>query len=150
MINWELKKFNELSLEELYGILKLRSEVFVVEQDCAYQDLDGKDECCHHLFLKSDGEVVAVLRIIPEGESYDETAIGRLIVKKDYRGRGLSREMMKMAMNFITDDLKKDKIRLSGQAYLGDFYESLGFHRVSDKYLEDGIDHYEFLYEVKK
>jgi ElaA protein len=80
-----LKKFNELSLDELYGIIKLRLEVFVVEQDCAYQDLDDKDQVSYHLFLKDNDEIIAVLRIIPENVSFDEMAIGRLIVKKPYR-----------------------------------------------------------------
>ena len=148
-INWNLKKFSELSLDELYGILKLRSEVFVVEQDCVYQDLDDKDQCAYHLFLKKDNDVVAVLRILPKGVSYDEMAIGRVIVKKQYRGNGISREMINKALDFIINDLDNDKIRLSGQAYLREFYESFGFRKVSDVYLEDGIDHFEFLLEVK-
>ncbi|MBR6928167.1 MAG: GNAT family N-acetyltransferase [Methanobrevibacter sp.] len=143
-----LKKFNELSLDELYGIIKLRLEVFVVEQDCVYQDLDDKDQVSYHLFLKDNDEIIAVLRIIPENVSYDEMAIGRLIVKKPYRGRGLSKMMMEKAIEFITSDLGKDRIRLSGQAYLTDFYIGLGFRKVSDEYLEDGIKHFEFLYEA--
>ena len=87
------------------------------------------------------------IRILPEGVSFEDMAIGRLIVKKSYRGRGISRKMMNKAISFIINDLNKSKIRLSGQAYLLEFYESLGFKRVSDVYLEDGIDHYEFLYE---
>ncbi|MBQ2636562.1 MAG: GNAT family N-acetyltransferase [Methanobrevibacter sp.] len=145
-MNWKLKRFNQLTLDELYEILKLRSEVFVVEQDCAYQDLDDKDKVAYHLFLEDNGLVVAVLRILPENVSYDEMAIGRVIVKKSHRGKGLSKIMMKKAMDFITDDLGKNKIRLSGQAYLVNFYEDLGFKKVSDVYLEDGIDHFEFLY----
>ena len=146
IMEWILKRFDELTLRELYGILELRSEVFVVEQDCVYQDLDGKDFDAHHLFLNYDGHVIACSRILPEGVSYDEMAIGRVIVKKPFRGRGISREMMIKAISFITEDLGKCDIRLSGQAYLLDFYESLGFRKVSEVYLEDGIDHYEFLY----
>ena len=131
----------------MYEIIKLRIEVFVVEQDCPYQDLDDKDKNAYHLFAEDNGLVVAVLRILPEGVSFEDMAIGRLIVKESYRGRGISRKMMNEAINFIINDLNKTKIRLSGQAYLLDFYESLGFKRVSDVYLEDGIDHYEFLYE---
>ena len=87
--------------------------------------------------------------MLPENISYEEMAIGRVIVKKDFRGKGISKEMMKKAIEFITMDLKKDKIRLSGQAYLIGFYTDLGFKKVSDVYLEDGIEHFEFLYEVK-
>ena len=150
-MKWKFKKFDELTTNELYEILKLRAEVFVVEQDCPYQDLDDKDKCAYHLFLEDDGgsTVIAVLRILPENIAYEDMAIGRLIVKKSHRGQGLSKVMMQKAINFIIDDLGKKRIKLSGQAYLREFYEDLGFKRVSDIYLEDGIDHYEFLYEVK-
>ena len=122
-------------------------EIFVVEQDCVYQDLDSKDKVAYHLFVKDDDEIVAVLRILPENVSYDEMAIGRIVVKKSHRGQGIARAMMKRAMDFIVKDLGKNKIRLSGQAYLVDFYTNLGFKRVSDEYLEDGIPHFEFLFE---
>ena len=144
----KLKEFKELTTEELYEILKLRAEVFVVEQNCPYQDLDDKDQSSYHLFLEDNGQIIAVLRILPENVAYKEMAIGRLIVKKSYRGKGISRKMMLRAMEFITEDLGKEKIRLSGQAYLSDFYQSLGFEKVSEMYLEDGIEHFEFLYEI--
>ncbi len=142
-----MKKFDELTNDELYDILKLRSEVFVVEQDCVYNDLDDRDKVAYHLFLKDLDEIVAVSRILPENTRFEEFSIGRLIVKKSHRGRGLSRLMMKKAIDFIINDLNQNKIRLSGQAYLTDYYISLGFKKVSDFYLEDGIDHFEFLYE---
>lgn len=144
----KLKEFTELTTAELYEILKLRAEVFVVEQNCPYQDLDDKDQSSYHLFLEDNGQIIAVLRIIPENIAYKEMAIGRLIVKKSYRGKGISRKMMVRAMEFITEDLGKEKIRLSGQAYLTDFYQSLGFEKVSEMYFEDGIEHFEFLYEI--
>ena len=147
-MKWNLKRFEDLSLGELYDILKLRSEIFVVEQNCPYQDLDGKDKVSYHLFLEDNGVVIAALRIIPENISYKEMSIGRVVVKKSYRGKGISKDMMGKAIGFITENLKKDGIRLSGQAYLVDFYEALGFKKVSDVYLEDGIEHFEFLYEV--
>ncbi|MEE0935162.1 MAG: GNAT family N-acetyltransferase [Methanobrevibacter sp.] len=147
-MDWFLKEFDELNLDELYEILKLRAEVFVVEQDCAYNDLDDKDQMAMHLFLKDGGEIIAVSRILPENVAFEDMAIGRVIVKKEYRGRGIATEIMKKAIDYIVNDLKKDKIRLSGQAYLVRFYEDLGFKKVSDVYLEDGIDHFEFLYEV--
>lgn len=142
-----LKQFDDLTLSELYEILRLRVEVFVVEQDCCYQDLDGKDYDSYHLFIKDGENIVGALRILKENVAYAEMAIGRLIVDERYRGDGLSRKMMKKAMDFILNDLNRNAIRLSGQAYLCDFYTSLGFKRVSDSYLEDGIKHYEFLYE---
>lgn len=146
MMEWKLKKFDDLTLDELYEILKLRSEVFVVEQDCVYQDLDDKDQLSYHLFLKNDDEIIAVSRIIPENVSYEEMSIGRVVVKENFRSRGLSKIMMKKAIDFIVDDLGKSEIRLSGQAYLVDFYEDLGFKKVSDVYMEDNIEHFEFLY----
>ncbi|MBP3790534.1 MAG: GNAT family N-acetyltransferase [Methanobrevibacter sp.] len=146
-MEYVLKEFNGLSLDELYQIIQLRLEIFVVEQDCIYQDLDGKDNVAYHLFVKDDDEIVAVLRILPENVSYDEMAIGRIVVKKSHRGQGIAGAMMKRAMDFIVKDLGKNKIRLSGQAYLVDFYTNLGFKRVSDEYLEDGIPHFEFLFE---
>lgn len=147
-MKFKLKEFTELTTAELYEILKLRAEVFVVEQNCPYQDLDDKDQSSYHLFLEDNGQIIAVLRILPENIAYKEMAIGRLIVKKSYRGKGISRKMMLRAMEFITEDLGKEKIRLSGQAYLSDFYQSLGFEKVSEMYLEDGIEHFEFLYEI--
>ena len=148
ILKCKLKEFKELTTEELYEILKLRAEVFVVEQNCPYQDLDDKDQSSYHLFLEDNGQIISVLRILPENIAYKEMAIGRLIVKKSYRGKGISRKMMLRAMEFITEDLGKEKIRLSGQAYLSDFYQSLGFEKVSEMYLEDGIEHFEFLYEI--
>lgn len=147
-MDWFLKEFDELSLDELYEILKLRAEVFVVEQDCVYNDLDDKDQMAMHLFLKDGDEIIAVSRILPENVAFEDMAIGRVIVKKEYRGHGIAKKIMQKAIDYIIKDLKKDKIRLSGQAYLVRFYEDLGFKKVSDVYLEDGIDHFEFLYEV--
>ena len=146
MMEWKLKKFDDLTSDELYGILKLRSEVFVVEQNCVYQDLDDKNQFSYHLFLENEGEIIAVSRIIPENVSYEEMSIGRVVVKENFRGQGLSKIMMKKAIDFIVDDLGKSEIRLSGQAYLVDFYENLGFKKVSDVYMEDNIEHFEFLY----
>ncbi|WP_458404785.1 GNAT family N-acetyltransferase [Methanobrevibacter sp.] len=145
-MEWILKKFNQLTPDELYEIIKLRVEIFIVEQNCPYQDLDDKDLVSYHLFLKDNDEIIAVLRIIPEYVSYDEMSIGRVVVKKTHRGRGIAKSMMKKAMEFIVNDLGKNSIRLSGQAYLTDFYQELGFKKVSDEYLEDGIKHFQFLY----
>ena len=147
-MDWKFKKFDELSLEELYGILKLRAEIFVVEQDCPYQDLDDKDFSAWHLFLVDNDNPVAYLRILPEGISYDAMAIGRVVVKKSHRCQGIAKEMMKKAISFIIDDLNRAEIKLSGQAYLTDFYTDLGFKKNSDIYLEDGIEHFEFLYKI--
>lgn len=142
-----LKTFDELSNLELYDILRLRSEIFVVEQQSIYNDPDGYDIDAYHLIIEDNASVVAALRILPEKTRFEDISIGRLVVKKQYRGKGLARKIMEIAMKFIINDLKKDTIRLSGQTYLSEFYTSLGFSKVSAEYLEDGIPHNEFLYE---
>lgn len=150
-ISWKLKKFDELTTNELYEILKLRAEVFIVEQNSLYQDLDDMDQCAYHLFLEDDNSstVLAQLRILPENIMYEDMAIGRVIVKKSHRGQGISQEMLKKAIEFITKDLGKKRIKLPGQAYLTKFYEDLGFEIASDLYLHNGIEHYDFLYEIE-
>jgi ElaA protein len=146
-MNWKLKKFNELTCEEVYIILQLRTEVFVVEQECAYQDLDGKDKNSYHLYLEDNEEIIAYLRILEKGISFDEISIGRVLVKKDYRGKGISRDMMLKAINFIKEDLKETEIKISAQVYLVNFYGSLGFKETSKIYLEDNIPHIDMLYK---
>lgn len=146
-MNWDLKEFNELSLSEIYEILKLRNEVFIVEQQCAFQDCDDKDQNSYHLFLKDDKNIVAYLRVLKKGVSYSEISIGRVIVKKEYRKKGIAREMMVKAIDFIQKELKQNKIRISAQSYLVDFYKDLGFKEVSDVYYEDNIPHIEMVYE---
>lgn len=145
-MNFIFKKFNELSIEELYKILKIRNEVFVVEQKCPYQDCDNKDKNSYHLYLEDSGEIASYLRILEKGISYDEVSIGRVLVNESYRNNGIAREMMTKAITFIKKDLKQTKIRISGQLYLIDFYKSLGFEQVSKQYLEDEIPHIEMLY----
>ena len=146
-MKWELKKFDELNVEEIYKILKLRIEVFVVEQECAYQDCDGKDQKSYHLFLEDEGRIAAYLRILKRGLSFDEVAIGRVIVNKDYRGKGLAREMMLKAIKFIEEELNEKEIKIQAQVYLVDFYGSLGFKKISEEYLEDKIPHVDMLYK---
>ncbi len=146
-MDWNIKKFNELTVNELYEILKIRAEVFVVEQNCIYQDLDSKDKASYHLFLEDSEEIAAYLRILPKGISYPEIAIGRVLTKASYRKKGLAKEIMKKAIDYITDSLEEKKIRISAQLYLLEFYKDLGFEPISDIYLEDGIEHIEMLYQ---
>lgn len=138
---WQMKRWQALEVEALYKILTLRSAVFVVEQNCIYQDCDGKDRNAYHLFLEEEDKVIACLRILDKGVSYDEIAIGRVVVDQSARGRGLARKMMQQAITFIEKELKEEVIKLQAQAYLVDFYGSLGFRAVSEVYLEDGIPH---------
>ena len=142
-----IKKFNELTVEELYKILRVRNEVFVVEQTCIYQDCDNKDYNSYHLYLEDENEMVGYLRIVNKGISYDEIYIGRVLVKESHRNRGISRKIMLEAIKFIEEELNSTEIRLSGQVYIKGFYESLGFKQVSEEYLEDDIPHVEMLYK---
>jgi len=147
MINWQIKKFNQLTTKELYEILKVRAEVFVVEQQCIFQDLDSKDEVSYHLFFEDNSEIVAYLRILPPNISYSEVAIGRVLTKVEHRKKGISKKLVQNAINFVTDSLGEQAIRISAQAYLLEFYNNLGFEPVSEVYLEDGIEHIEMLYK---
>lgn len=146
-MNWKIKKFNELNIEEIYKILALRNEVFIVEQECPYLDCDDKDLNSYHLFLRENGEIVSYLRILEKGVSYDEISIGRVAVKKSYRGKGISRKMMLKAIEFIENNLSENTIKIQAQAYLLDFYSSLGFKAVSEEYLEDNIPHIDMIYK---
>ncbi|WP_270304841.1 GNAT family N-acetyltransferase [Terrisporobacter petrolearius] len=146
-MNWKIKKFNELNIEEIYKILALRNEIFIVEQDCPYLDCDDKDLNSYHLFLRENGEIVSYLRILEKGVSYDEISIGRVAVKKSYRGKGISRKMMQKAIEFIENNLSENTIKIQAQAYLLDFYSSLGFKAVSEEYLEDNIPHIDMIYK---
>lgn len=146
-MNWNIKKFNQLKVEELYKILALRNKVFIVEQECAYLDCDDKDFNSYHLFCEENGEVVAYVRILEKGVSYDEISIGRVTVNKNYRGKVISREMMLKAIEFIENTLKETTIKIQAQAYLLNFYSSLGFKGVSEEYLEDNIPHIDMLYK---
>ncbi|HFU3724666.1 TPA: GNAT family N-acetyltransferase [Streptococcus suis] len=145
-MQWEIKAFDQLSLQELYGILTLRVDVFVVEQACPYPEVDGKDPNCLHLLGTDEGELVAYLRILPAGLSYDEVSIGRVVIKSRHRGKGLGRPMMEQAIHFITNEWKESQIKIGAQAHLEKFYSSLGFEPVSEVYLEDDIPHLDMLY----
>ena len=146
-MNYKIKRFSELTTKELYEILKVRAEVFVVEQNCVYQDLDSKDEVAFHLFLEDNGEIISYLRILPKGISYSETSIGRVLTKDTYRKKGLSKEMIQKAIDFIRQNLEEKEIKISAQVYLQNFYGNFGFKPTSDTYLEDGIEHIEMLYQ---
>lgn len=137
-----IKEFEELDLNSLYNILKLRNEIFIVEQNCPYPDIDHKDQQSVHIFLEASGEIIAYLRIIPA----DVPAIGRVVVKQEFRKKGYARKLMLKAIEKIKTDLKKSRIKLQAQFYLLEFYESLGFRQVSEIYLEDNIPHVDMLY----
>ncbi|OCA86197.1 GNAT family N-acetyltransferase [Pradoshia sp. D12] len=144
-MSWKLKKFDELTNIELYNILKERTLVFVVEQNCPYPEVDGKDPFSYHLFKEDNGEIVAYLRIVPAGIAYQETSIGRVIVKKEYRGEGIAGELLKKGLDFIQNELKETKVKIQAQDYLRKFYTSFGFQPISETYLEDNIPHVDMI-----
>lgn len=144
-LNWRLKAFTELSNYELYEILKLRSKVFVVEQNCVFQDMDDKDTKCLHLMGFADNALVAYSRLVPSGVSYKEVSIGRVVTDPDYRAKGLGKELMQLSIEKIEEAFGKNPIRIGAQLYLKDFYESFGFNINSAEYIEDGIPHIEML-----
>ena len=142
-----VKAFQELSLNELYALLKLRVEVFAVEQNCVYQDLDGKDQVCYHVMLHLDDELVGYSRLVPAGVSYAEVAIGRVITAASVRGKGFGRTLMEYSIQNCHKLWGEGPIRLSAQVYAKEFYDSLGFVAEGEEYLEDGIPHIEMLRE---
>lgn len=149
-MDFEFKHFSDLKPDELHDILRLRSEIFVVEQNCVYNDLDGLDKDAVHQFLKKDGEIVAYSRLLKPGTRFSEYSIGRVVVKQSERGTGLGIKMMEEAKKYIINELGAKKIKISAQSYLQRFYENLGFEIVTEMYLEDGIPHYGMLYQVLK
>ena len=140
---FKIKRFNELSAVELYQILQLRSEVFIVEQNCVYQDIDGKDEKAIHVIGEFEDQTVAYCRIFDKGNYFDEASIGRVIVKENFRDRKWGHDLIKEAIEAIQNHYGESQITISAQLYLKKFYESHGFVKTSEEYLEDGIPHIE-------
>ena len=146
MISWSLKKFDSLTPNELYAILQLRNEVFVVEQHCVFQDADNKDQSSWHLMAWENETLVAYARIIPRGVAYEKLpSIGRVVTSSRVRGTGIGRILMQRSIQELERLFGQSSIKLGGQLYLKRFYESLGFVQSSEIYLEDGIEHIEMI-----
>lgn len=143
--NWSLKHFDELSSTELYRILELRNRVFVVEQNCVYNDTDGKDAACHHLCGWKDGQLLAYARIVPPGISYAEPSIGRVVSDPSVRRTGLGKEVMHRALDACLTLYGNSNIIISAQSYLIELYKNMGFSPTGKEYLEDGIPHIQML-----
>jgi ElaA protein len=140
-IEWRLKKFNELTPHELYAILQLRIEVFVVEQHCVFQDADDKDQESHHLMGWQENKLVAYTRLVPPGHIYEQASIGRVVTSPIVRRYGAGKQLMQESIKAIYQLFGNDPIKIGAQFYLKNFYESFGFKQISDIYLEDGIEH---------
>lgn len=140
-----IKKFNELTNDELYNILKLRISVFVVEQGCTYQDLDGNDEEAYHVFFTENSNVIAYLRVVDKGVLYDEVCIGRVISAR--RRCGLGTKLLSEGIRVAREKFGAQKIIIGAQTYARPFYESLGFRQISEEYYEDSIPHIKMILE---
>ena len=142
------KTFSELDKEDLYQILRLRTEVFVVEQNCVYQDIDNKDQNAIHLYCKENDKIVAYTRIFKAGNYYENPSIGRVVVSKKNRGKDIGKKIMIDSIEYIKQNIKGEKIELSAQKYLDKFYTDLGFYKIGEDYLEDGIPHQRMLFDL--
>ncbi|WP_306012665.1 MULTISPECIES: GNAT family N-acetyltransferase [unclassified Allomuricauda] len=142
-----IKTFDELTIHELYQILRLRSEVFVVEQDCVYQDVDNKDQKALHVIGLKEDEVVAYTRVFKPGDYFDNVSIGRVVVRQDQRKYGLGKQIMLATIAAIDQRFPNKPIEISAQSYLLKFYTDLGFSAFGEEYLEDGIPHQRMLKE---
>ena len=140
-IIWTCKHFKDLTNEELYEIFRLRLSIFVVEQNCPYQDADGKDLKCFHLMGRQNGELIAYTRIVPQNVSYKEPSIGRVVTSTKARRTGAGKILMEKSLEFIKKEFGNIPVRIGAQKYLQKFYEGFGFIREGDEYDEDGIPH---------
>ena len=150
-IQWDIKTFQELELEQLFDLLKLRVDVFVVEQACAYPELDEYDRHleARHLSGRNEfGQLISYARLLPPGLRFPEVNLGRFVVKAELRKKGIGHQLLQTALKEISGYWPKKSIRISAQDYLQIFYERYGFIRISDVYLEDGIPHVEMVKEV--
>lgn len=149
MLNWQIKTFSELSGLEVYQILKLRQDVFIIEQQCLYADADNIDQQAMHLLLidEQSQQLGAYCRLLPAGLIYQEAAIGRVVIASSERNKGVAKLMLKKAIDYIQQDWERAGIKLSAQFHLVELYQDVGFSIASDPYDEDGIEHIEMLFK---
>lgn len=149
-MDFTLKHFNELTVGELYEILELRINIFVVEQDCPYTEIDGKDKQAMHLFIRKDHKIIAYLRILQKGVSFEEMSFGRVVVDQQYRGKGLAKILLIRAIRFVAEETQEKKVRIEAQSYARRLYERVGFKQVSEEFIMDGIPHIEMLLDMEE
>lgn len=147
MMETVVKRFEELTVEELYEILKLRADVFIVEQNCVYQDIDDKDKGAWHVFLRDDDGLKAYLRVLDKGVVFKEVSIGRVVSKK--REQGFGKMVMEVGIKTAIDKFGADKIKIVAQSYAEGFYRKMGFVTVSEEFMYDGIPHVYMIWENK-
>lgn len=148
MLNIIVKKFEELTTLELYNILQLRSEVFVVEQDCVYQDIDNKDQKAVHIIGYKNQKIIAYTRIFKPGYYFDLSSIGRVVVTQNEREHKYGYDIMKASIRAIKTHYNVSEIKISAQCYLKKFYNNLKFKAIGEEYLEDGIPHIAMVYTI--
>lgn len=149
-ITWQCLAFSELTAAQLYAILQVRSEVFVVEQNCVYLDMDGADPQCLHLIAWTDDkQIAAYLRLVPPGLKFTEASIGRVITSQIARGQGIGKQLIAKGLAQIQTSYPGQAVRIGAQQYLEKFYQSFGFNTCSEMYLEDDIAHVEMLLSAK-
>ncbi len=145
MFDHIVKSFPALTPNELYALMRLRSEVFVVEQNCVFLDADNKDIYCHHLMLFDHKQLIAYARLVPPGISYNEMSVGRVVTAKEARNKGAARQLMQLAVEYCRKIFGDGPIRIGAQYYLEKFYNEIGFTATGDVYDEDGIEHIEMI-----
>ena len=148
--NFIWHNFDTISKEELYDVLSLRQRVFIIEQDCFYEDLDYFDQVANHLLLYKDNKLIGYSRVFPPGIKYDAASIGRIVTDLDYRGKGYGRSITQESIRFLKNNYPGSDITISAQYRLVNFYEDLSFKREGDVYLEDDIDHIKMTLEANK
>ncbi|RPF53168.1 GNAT family N-acetyltransferase [Aquisalibacillus elongatus] len=148
-MKWINKSLYELTHDELYDILKLRVEVFVVEQNCPYPEIDGYDQKSFHIFAQDSEGIMAYCRVIPPGVKFQEASIGRVITHERTRRTGIGTEMLQYTLNDIAQRWNHPSVKIEAQAHLQAFYGNCGFKTISDEFLEDGIPHVEMIFHPK-
>ena len=141
-----VKRFEELSLEELYEIIKIRVSIFCLEQNCLYQDLDDKDKKAYHVYIKENDKIKAYLRVLDKGISFDEISIGRVLTTE--RGMGFGNVILREGIRVAKEMMNADKIKIEAQLYAKGYYEKFGFKQISDEFLEDGIPHIKMILDI--
>ena len=149
-MTWKIQKYDELTKEELYKMIQLRVNVFIVEQQTCYEDLDNHDQNSIHLSYVRDGKIFAYTRLLPPGEKFEMASLGRVITSQEARGTGLGKEMIQLALDTIDKTWPGSEVFIQAQEYLKDFYSSFGFKAVSESYIYDSLPHLDMLYKPNK
>lgn len=148
-MDWQIKTFEQLSNRQLYLILQARVDVFVVEQQCPYPELDNYDDQAIHLYMMDKDQLFAYARLLPAGSRYQEPSIGRVLVVKNHRGKGYAYQLMNKAIDYMISNWNENTIKIQAQTYLQSFYESFGFQQITEPYLEDDIPHIDMILSKK-